>query len=314
MDKELLHKYIIGDATTEEKEDVARWIDADEANMKEFLALHKVYNISIWQSKAIENESGNKQKQKQHRIQILWEATKIAALFILAFGASIYIYNYFTNQHEAILQTMYVPAGQRAELTLADGSHVWLNAKTTFTFPTNFDTKNRIVTLNGEGYFKVAHNTKKPFIVRTQLYDVKALGTEFNVYAYKEDNKFESALLEGSILIKSKINGKQVLLQPDNMLHSENGHITISPITQYNYFRWKDGLICFDDLTINEMLNKMEIYFDIDFIIKNTQILNQRYSGKFRTNDGVEHILKTLQLDTKFDYEISEDDHIITIK
>jgi transmembrane sensor len=314
MDKELLHKYIIGDATTEEKEDVARWIDADEANMKEFLALHKVYNISIWQSKAIENESDNKQKQKQHHIQILWEATKIAALFILAFGASIYIYNYFTNQHKAILQTMYVPAGQRAELTLADGSHVWLNAKTTFTFPTNFDTKNRVVSLNGEGYFKVAHNAKKPFIVKTQLYDVKALGTEFNVYAYKEDKKFESALLKGSIQIESKISGKQILLQPDNMLHSENGHITISPITQYNYFRWKDGLICFDDLTINEMLSKLKIYFDIDFIVKNNQILNQRYSGKFRTNDGIEHILKTLQLDTKFDYEISEDEHIITIK
>lgn len=98
-----------------------------------------------------------------------------------------------------------MPAGQRAELTLSDGTKVWLNAKTTFSFPDHFDDHQRNVILDGEAYFDVAHNEKSPFVIQTEKYNVKVLGTEFNVRAYKEDEiyAFETALINGSVEIET---------------------------------------------------------------------------------------------------------------
>lgn len=85
---------------------------------------------------------------------------------------------------------------QRAELTLDDGTRVCLNSNTTLTFPDHFDRKERRVTLDGEGYFQVAKNEKKPFIVQAKEYEVRVLGTEFNVMMYKDQDFFEISLAE----------------------------------------------------------------------------------------------------------------------
>ncbi|MBP3518515.1 MAG: FecR family protein [Parabacteroides sp.] len=205
------------------------------------------------------------------------------------------------------MQTIYVPAGQRAELILSDSTKVWLNAKTTLTFPSHFDNNSRSVTLDGEGYFDVTHDKNKPFIVKTNQYDIKVLGTEFNVRSYNQNAVFETSLLKGSIQIESADHLAKLLLEPNEKAYMEQGKLKTAPITQYDYFLWKDGLICFDDNTIEELFQKLQLYFDVNIIVKNTSILEQRYTGKFRTGDGIEHILKTLQLRTKFVYENEED-------
>ena len=127
MDKEILYKYIIGDASPEEKEAVVRWIDADKENMKEYLALRKLHTITIWQQEpapvALEMIS------KGRKRWTLWSAgrelLKIAAIFAIAFSVVSIYYSRTepeTVPQEAIMQTIYVPAGQRAELTLSDNS------------------------------------------------------------------------------------------------------------------------------------------------------------------------------------------------
>ncbi len=312
MDKEILYKYIIGDASPEEKEAVVRWIDADKENMKEYLALRKLHTITIWQQEpapvALEMIS------KGRKRRTLWSAgrelLKIAAIFAIAFSVVSIYYSRTepeTVPQEAIMQTIYVPAGQRAELTLSDSTKVWLNAKTTLTFPSHFEGGNRSVTLDGEGYFDVTHNESKPFIVKTEQYDIKVLGTEFNVNAYKGNVLFETSLLKGSVRIESANHKEGILLEPNKKAFTKHGQLETSPIVQYDYFLWKEGLICFDDNTIGDLFEKLRLYFDVNIIIENTKILNQRYTGKFRTSDGVEHVLKTLQLRTKFKYEKKDD-------
>ena len=314
MDKELLQKYIVGDATQEEKEVVASWIDADEANMKEYLALRKLYVFTLWNKDQIQASSAVSHSNKSP-FPFFREALKIAAVFIFAFLMAYFcIYYSQTARQKSVLQTIYVPAGQHAEITLADGTHVWLNAKTKFSFPTNFEVSNRNVSLDGEAYFNVTHDSKRPFIVKAGKYSVQVYGTEFNVNAYSGKSIFETALLKGSVRVE-EINKRtnSLMLQPGYKVAVENDRFVKSPITQYSYFKWKEGLICFDDNTIGEMLNKMELYFDVHFIIKNTHIINQRYTGKFRGNDGVEQVLKTLQLRSKFKYEFNDDRDVITI-
>lgn len=302
MDKELLEKYIIGGATPEEKETVTRWLEADDSNMKEFLALRKLYNITLWQ-RDTDARSNKMAGRRPAMRRIALELLKAAAVFIITLSA-VYIYTKeVPAEDETVMQTVYVPAGQRAEITLTDSTKVWLNAKTTFTFPNKFKADSRRVVLDGEAYFYVTPGKDKPFIVQTEGYDIKVLGTEFNVHAYKEEKTFQTALLKGSVVVASKDGKENVLLEPDKMAYAVNGKLRINAITQYNYFLWKDGLICFDDDTIDELLKKLQLYYDVTILVENPHILSQRYSGKFRISDGVEHVLKTLQLRTKFSYE-----------
>ena len=101
------------------------------------------------------------------------------------------------------MQTVIVPAGQRAELLLADGTKVWLNSRSKLKFPDRFQKDARKVELDGEGYFEVTHQEEAPFTVHTSKYDVKVLGTEFNVKAYKDKEQFETSLLKGSVEVSN---------------------------------------------------------------------------------------------------------------
>ncbi len=315
MNQELLNKYIAGDATPEEKEEVARWLDADKKNMKEFLALRKLYDISIWQQEqtpvAKDNLSlGNKRWTLR---SASFELAKVAAIFILAFTI---VYSFLINEDNdsAKMQTIFVPPGQRAELTLTDGTKVWLNAKTTFTFPDKFTANNRRVTLDGEGYFDVTKNPEKPFIVNTERYDIKVMGTEFNVTAYSGSSVFETSLLKGAVEVFSPAKDTKVSLEPHMRTYEENGILKKDTIEHENYFLWKEGLICFYDEPVDKMIKKLQLYYDVKIDVQNKTLLNNRYSGKFRTKDGVEHVLKVLQLNNKFSYKKDNDRNLITIK
>ena len=312
MNLEMLHRYIAGDATPEEKEEVTRWLDADKKNMKEFLAQRKLYDISIWQQE-LTIPSATKQKQWTLRT-ISIELTKIAAIFILAFTV---LYSFLMNKDSsdpAIMQTIFVPPGQRAELTLTDGTKVWLKAKTTFTFPNKFTANTRNVTLDGEGYFNVTRDTEKPFLVQTEKDNIKVLGTEFNVTAYSGSPVFETALLKGAVEVSSPATYSKVYLKPNTRTYERNGELRTGIIEHQSYFLWKEGLICFFDEPVGKMIEKLELYYDVKIDVQNTELLKNRYSGKFRTKDGVEHVLKVLQLRHRFTYTKDNDLNLITIK
>ena len=242
MNQELLNKYIAGDATPEEKEEVARWLDADKKNMKEFLALRKLYDISIWQQEqtpvAKDNLSLARKRWTLQSITI--ELTKVAAIFILSLMIA---YSFLINKDEteaASMQTIFVPPGQRAELTLTDGTKVWLNAKTTFTFPNKFTANSRNVTLDGEGYFNVTKDAEKPFIVKTKKYNIKVLGTEFNVTAYSGSPVFETSLLKGAVEVISPATNDRTYLKPNTHIYEKDGVLKKGIIEHHSYFLWKD--------------------------------------------------------------------------
>lgn len=314
MDQETLQKYIEGKATTEEKEAVAHWLDADERNMKEFLSLRKLYDITIWQQEVAPTVIRNiiPLAKKQAIRSFAFELLKIAAIFLIAF--SLFRYLYEPILPEPIMQTIQVPAGQRAELTLSDGTKVWLNAKTTLIFPNNFTSKSREVILNGEGYFDVAKYAAKPFIVKTDQHEIKALGTEFNVIAYTGSPLFETALLKGAVNVYSVNTDKAITLEPNTRVLLKNGILEKGLIEHTNYFLWREGLMCFYDETVDNMINKLQLYFDVKIEVKNKELLSNRYSGKFRTKDGVLHVLKVLQLNNKFTFKKDDDLNIITIR
>ena len=96
--------------------------------------------------------------------------------------------------------------------------------------------------------------------------------------------------------------------------YEENGILKKDTIEHENYFLWKEGLICFYDEPVDKMIKKLQLYYDVKIDVQNKTLLNNRYSGKFRTKDSVEHVLKVLQLNNKFSYEKDNDRNLITIK
>lgn len=315
--KELLVKYINGNCTDQEKIAVVNWLDASPENMKEYLALRKLQDMAIWQSDPVlrNQETIIKKAPRLNIKTISLELLKIAAAFVFAF----IVYHYFipspaTPQAPVVMQTVYVPAGQRARITLEDGTNVWLNAKTTFLFPNHFSGNIREVKLDGEGFFEVAHDKSNPFVVKTKQYDVKVLGTKFNLMAYSEKGNFETSLLEGSVEVLKSGSTKGVLIKPDERIFLQNNQMVIAPIVQTNHFLWKDGIISFDDESFPEIIAKLELYFDIKVVVNRDKPFNFRCTGKFRTKDGVEHILKVLQLSNKFNYTIDYKQNLITIE
>ena len=311
MDKEILQRYVEGNVNPEEIIAVVDWLDADENNVREFMALHKLNDISLLNQ--ADNRADNQKKKRTVSFRkIGYELAKIAAILIIFWGGTKLFETNTTEESIITYQTLYVPAGQRAELILPDSTRVWLNAHSKLIYPVSFGKGNRQVELNGEAYFDVVHNEKQPFIVKTRQMDIQVLGTEFNVTSYSSD--FEVSLLRGCIELSSPNLSSTYRMKEKEHIKLKNNKLIINNITDYDYFRWKEGLICFNNESVSTIIEKLKLYYDINIETHNKKFLNSRYSGKFRTKDGIEQVLKVLQIEHKFSYTKNNDLNLITIK
>jgi ferric-dicitrate binding protein FerR (iron transport regulator) len=304
MDQEILKKYLAGDADPAEKTKVAAWAKANESNMAELRAYRRLYDIALW----TDSDAGKREMKAKKRA--FYQIASIAAMFALLIGSVCYTVYLKCQIPATVMQTIHVPAGQHVEVLLADGTNVWLNAGSTFVFPGHFSSGERTVTLDGEGYFNVRKNEGKPFVVKTPSHDVKALGTEFNVLAYGKSRLFEVSLVKG--VVEVGIADRQIRLEPHTRLRQADNRLIKDSKLDFNALLWKDGLICFDDEPVEKMIDKLELYFDVRIVVEIKSFMKKKYTGKFRTKDGVEHILKVFQLKDKFTYRKGDETNVIT--
>ncbi len=313
MNAELLQKYISGEATEAEKRRVVEWMRDKPENMREYMTQRKLYDMALWRTELVAGRESVSKKRFSLR-RFLVEAGKVAAVLAIALPGVYYWNEASQRQQPDTVQTVYVPAGQRTELLLADGTKVWLNSRSTLTFPGAFNGENRNVKLDGEGYFVVAKNAEQPFIVETSKCSVKVLGTEFNVMAYAADSVWETSLLQGGVELLLPGNAARGMrLEPNTMAALKGRRLVKSHIREKEHFRWREGLICFNNITVRDMFEKLKLYYGVNIVVNNTRILNNRYTGKFRTNDGIEHVLRVLRLKNRFTYVRDDENNIITI-
>lgn len=312
MDKEILQRYVEGNVTPEEIITVVDWLDEDESHVREFMALHKLNDISLLNQPVGLADTQKKKKSFSLR-QIGYELAKIAAVVLLFWGGTKL---FETNPEEDTItyQTLFVPAGQRAELILPDSTRVWVNARSKLVYPVNFGKGTRQVELNGEAYFDVIHNEQQPFVVKTSQMDIQVLGTEFNVTAYSNSSDFEVSLLRGSIELSSPRLSSNYRVKERENVRLQDNKLIINTIADYDYFRWKEGLICFNNESVSTIIEKLRLYYDINIEVDNQKFLGSRYTGKFRSKDGIEQVLKVLQIEHKFTYTKNNDLNLITIK
>lgn len=310
MDQKLLYKYFKGTATIDEEKQLLNWVDESPANRKAFQKERMLYDIALFT-----DEKKLKKEEKKARIlpMLKWSA-RVAAVVVVALSCGFLFRDYQYNK-AAQMQTVAVPAGQRAQITLADGTRIWLNAKSTLTYATNFGRTERNVTLEGEAYFEVAKNKDIPFYVNTEKNKVRVVGTSFNVCAYKDSKEFETTLVEGIVDIYAAGNEKPIVrLQKNEFFADYDGKLKKTVLPSYDYLRWKEGFYCFDDSELSHILNRLELYYNVKITVKNKKLLSHRYTAKFKEQDGIEHILKVIQKDQNFKYYINEEKNQITIE
>lgn len=316
MDDELLIAYFKGEVSDEEAQQITEWIEAKIEHQRYYQQLCRLFEVSYWiedipeQTEVAFPKKTKALPWKHYVISFM----KVAAIFVLGFALHFFL-NWQKTTHHELQHQIHVPTGQHVEIMLADGSKVWLNSGSTLTFPSKFNGKKRMVELDGEGFFEVKSDKEHPFIVSTSKYQVKAVGTSFNIYDYQDSPQFEAALLNGKVEVTTNAKKSSVvILTPNQRAALCQGVLKVKPIENANNYLWRKGILYFNEPLL-EVFDKLQEYYDIEFQIRNSSLTRKSpyCTGKFRAKDGLEHIIRVLKETNHVDYQIDYESKKIII-
>jgi transmembrane sensor len=197
-----------------------------------------------------------------------------------------------------LFNTMGTPRGGQYQLTLPDGTQVWLNAESSITYPTAFTGKERKVTITGEAYFEVAKNKAKPFKVDIGSATIEVVGTHFNVNTYKEEPASNITLLEGSVRIKTVHTSLTLKPGQQGQLTDRGLFLAANPDVE-QVMAWKNGLFNFNRTPLDKVLTQLSRWYDVDVQYANGKIPVKKVSGEMQrslTLSQVLNILKGLEI------------------
>ncbi len=360
---DLIIRFLIGEASDQEIILLREWINQSDENSQEFIQMKISWMASAQIQKCSPDDINKDLLQLNHKIR---ERGKIASerrirslRYILKISAAVLLLislgsagTYFLLKSKipdagvGFDNTIhvYAPRGSKAITILPDGTKVWLNAGTNITYNTSLFGKNeRQVTLIGEGFFKVAANPDKPFIVNAKNLKIRALGTEFNVKAYPEEDNVETTLVKGIIKVDGKDRNRKpfsVTLKPKQQVKFHAGKATINSVVLTDpgkvdieklreiklenimsdlsvrpvvstlertdlYTSWKDENWIFKGEKISELAVLLERRFNVKILFSSEELKEYRFTGTFH-NETLEQVLQVLKLTAPLQYEISK--------
>ncbi|MES2454496.1 MAG: FecR domain-containing protein [Bacteroidota bacterium] len=192
----------------------------------------------------------------------------------------------------SVMLTAQTDRGQTYEFILPDGTHVWLNAASSISFPSQFNGKVRKIVLDGEGYFEVAKDKMHPFIVASKGQEVEVLGTHFNINSYDEEPLVKTILVEGSVKVSQ---GEQTkILKPGQQAEQRAGQLVVSEANTAEDLAWKDGNFIFNGKNIKSIMRLLERWYNIEVVYEGrvTQELYYAHISRFK---NISEILKSLE-------------------
>lgn len=216
------------------------------------------------------------------------------------------------NIDESKMNEVVIPAGKKSQLLLEDGTKVWLNSGSRMAFPTKFSGKKREVFLEGEAYFEVAHNNNFPFQVNTGEIAIKVLGTKFNLSAYSKDKIVETTLLEGKVTVSKRSTlgflNHETTLAPYQKASFDKENKTISvknePDVEFA-IAWTEGWFKFSHQSLNDVLNKLQRYYDIQFVFDSDFSTADLITGKLDLKDSINQVMSALSDVAKIQYRVN---------
>ena len=195
------------------------------------------------------------------------------------------------------------PRGGEYQVVLPDNSIVWLNADSKLRFPLTFSGKERRVFASGELYFQVAKDSLSPFRIEVEgLYEVEVLGTEFNVRAYS-DLPSATTLVDGRVLIRDK--GTKVVLKPgEQAVKGKHGEVVVREVDVAPYIAWKQGYFLFEDERLEDILNELARWYDVNVFFENSSVREERCSVDMPRHESFEEVLRLIEQTRSIQIEI----------
>lgn len=317
-----ISNYLSDNCSDQEKDDLLTFLAVNDEAAKTFRDMSAVWALSsvpvfakvedsnLFRIK--ENISFDSTKQKPSRnILSLW--VKVAAAVILLVGCNYFWYTYTENLTEVYTdaQSSYeikVPAGSRTNIVLPDGTEVALNSGTVLRYGRGFGIRERNVTLDGEGYFRVAKNKEIPFYVNANDVQVQVVGTVFNVCAYNDDNYVMVSLLEGRVDLSAS-SGVVMKLFPNEQVFYDKatGQMKKMETNTSKSFDWLDGGLTFDNVPFADIAHRLERKFQVKIRIESERLKVEHFSGCFNSNQNINDILREINVEKQYTWKVSGD-------
>ena len=343
IDLVLITKYLNNEADTAEIEQVDRWRILSVNHKAEFERLQRAWELAsagigmqewdrqktkeqfLW--KVIQSQSiaiQNRVKTQGNRSRFISGLMKYAAMAMLLIGISSILFYYLPgNNRNKNFTEISVLRGSKTQMTLADGSKLWLNAGSSVKYGNDYNKQKRDIFLEGEAYFEVAKNRNKPFNVYAGGIVVHALGTIFNVKAYPEEKVVETTLVEGSVSVD--VNNKpdeKIILKPheqvfynkSDLQNNDSEKILITKgINTELFTSWINDKLVISSEDLESLTVKLGRKYDVKFHFEDNALKKLRFTGVLK-NETIEQILEVLKISSPVNYRIREREIWLTSK
>ncbi len=326
MKKELLIKYIKGEATFEEEMAIVEWTKESPENKEYLISLN-----NLWMAHNMPTDkASNEELSALKRVRLLKKRVRrnriisysAAALLILSIGVNFAIYNWTSNKSSTpkpILLSdipdnnkvsIYTNNGVKGNIILPDGSVVWLNSASRITYPTSFSGGTREVELVGEAYFEVQKDSLHPMIISTSKdFFIKVTGTKFNLKAYDDDELAQATLYSGEIRVCSQSGRDKVteelILKPMEtvVIGDKKVEAGISQVKDESNSEWKEGILTFNHTPLSEVIKSIERWHGVTVTVADPAILNFNITASFNEESAVQ-IMDMIRYISPVDYKV----------
>lgn len=323
MDDALLLRFLTHTCTPADTRRISNWLAAGKAHAEWLFEMERIWSLkkefyysdekeiekaylrfrnglaSSQKKRACVPDTGNKAKRRLRIFRLLY-GYAVALVLLISIGLSAY---HAFKPAAPSFRTVEVPRGQRSSILLPDGSRVWLNSESRFTYPSEFSKECRQVRLTGEAFFEVASNKEWPFIIQSPQLSVKVLGTQFNMQAYPGESQVIT-LAEGMIEVATHSQGKKTELKPNEQITytRETGMRLMRQVETGLVKSWTKGEIVFVDKTLEEIVPVLERRYDISIQLSDTALAKEVFTCHFKESASIRQILGLLQATGKTDY------------
>ncbi|HPE75313.1 MAG TPA: FecR domain-containing protein [Draconibacterium sp.] len=282
------------------KEELLEELENTFENEKGSNEMQKVF-YRIWS-----NIKKNEPKQKSG-LTWFYTTLKIAAALVIGLFLGIYVTS-VNSKTKPEYYSAHAPKGSVSQTVLPDGTIIFLNADSHLKFSMEGKKGMREVFLEGEAWFDVAKNKKKPFIVHTDTYDVEVTGTRFNIKTYDDENEVTTTLEEGSISVQSTENfkiGENIILKPGEqlVLNRDSKTATVKEVNTKWFTSWKDNKLIFINMELKDLVVLLERKYGVDIEVKREEIMKLHFDGTIKDESIIE-ILEILKKTLPIDYII----------
>lgn len=203
--------------------------------------------------------------------------------------------------------TIVIPRGGEYNITLEDGSIIYLNSESELRYPINFTKNERKVYLKGEAYFEIKEDKKCPFIVETSKMSVKVLGTKFAIRAYEDENISSTTLVSGSVALHNNLTPKKnIILKPNEQATILDSDILVKKVNVKYYTAWRSGKFYFKGDNLVTIVNQLKRWYDLEFFFAETELQNHIFSGLIKKDYSANKIFEMIEKTSNVRFEIND--------